>query len=112
MTDKNTINRVNEQIDYHDNKSISCQRRYKFFKSVALICAALITFCAVIRAEYYITALISLTLVLSEGFLSIGNYHELWINHRRTCEKLKSEKQLFIMKSGPYDCDDPVINVK
>lgn len=103
--------RVDDQIKYFDDRSITNQQNYKRLKSVAIVCnlfttATIALFFAVpepFKIYLGILALISSIIVLGtyqwEEFQSYGGK---WEKFRLVAEQLKSEKNLFYARAGRY----------
>src|SRR5690625_1319054 len=101
--------RLDDQIDWYDRKSISHQNKYRWIKRVQIISAALIPLLASLVAEYnsliYAISSLGVLVTILEGLLSLGKYHENWIEYRSICETLKREKYMYLGKVGVYSDD-------
>lgn len=107
MTDTDYIeNRLNNQIDWYDKKSQSCQKKYKNLKVLQIIFAALIPFLAALVLDHnfliYIVSALGVLVTIFEGILSLNKYHENWIEYRSICETLQREKNMYLGKAGVY----------
>lgn len=102
--------RLDDQIDWYDNKSISAQNKYKRLKLIEIIVAALIPVLSIFSQDFiqvtWIIALSGGIITIIEGWLNIANYHENWIEYRSICETLKHEKYMFITGTGVYNTND------
>lgn len=98
--------RLDNQINWYDKKSVYCQKVYKRSKSAQIILSALIPFAAgYVKEIPWFTIVISVIGVLItciEGILSLGKYHENWIEYRGICETLKREKYMYLGRAGIY----------
>ncbi len=96
--------RLNDQLQWYDQKSGSKQRWYKTIKAVQLVLAASIPIFSLVGISWarLITAVLGAGVAILEGVQQLGQYHDLWINYRSTAEHLKHEKYLFLAESGPY----------
>jgi hypothetical protein len=104
--------RLDEQIKYYDGKAIKCQKYYKRIKLAEIIAAALIPFFAAVHLpEAYqqyqgamgpLTALLGVLITILEGVLQLGQYQQIWITYRATCEAMKHEQFNYIAKAGVY----------
>lgn len=101
--------RVNNQIDWYDNKSMSCQKKYKIAQTVEIVLAALIPLlsgytddCIVIAV---IVGLLGASIAVIESLTKLYKWHENWIEYRTTCELLRYQKYLFETKSAPYNTE-------
>jgi hypothetical protein len=96
--------RLNDQLDWYDEKSGDNQRRYKQIKVAQLILAGSIPVFALVDGLWgrWVTAILGASVVILEGLQQLGQYNNLWTSYRSTAEQLKHEKYLFLAKSGPY----------
>lgn len=103
--------RLDDQIGWYDNKSISAQNKYKRLKLVEIIIAALIPVLSIFSQDFiqvtWVIALFGGVITIIEGWLNVSNYHENWIEYRSICETLKHEKYMFITGTGIYNTDEP-----
>jgi len=99
---KVTLQRLSDQIDWYDRKSISCQNKYKILKIIEIIIAASIPTLASFLQIMLLYAALGSAILIIEGVIQINQYHNNWLNYRSTCEELKHEKFLFLAKAGPY----------
>ncbi len=103
-------NRLNNQIDWYDDKSMKAQQTYKCLKLIELILAALIPILSIFSQDLiHITWIIAVaggTITVIEGWLNISKLHENWIEYRSICETLKHEKYMFLTKTGVYNTDN------
>jgi len=98
--------RLNQQIDWYDDKSIKHQRIYKCWKIAQIILSATIPFAAgyidSIKVLSVVVGVMGVIVTSIEGILTMGKYHENWIEYRRICETLKHEKYMFLTGTGVY----------
>lgn len=99
--------RLEEQIDWYDNKSKSAQVKFKALRTTEIIFAALIPLIAGFNlagscSTLVVSALGALIAVFA-ALVGLGNYQENWVEYRTTCESLRHEKYLFLTKAEPYD---------
>ncbi len=112
MNEEQYLNeRLEEQINWYDNKSVWNQNIFKAICIIEFIAAALIPFLTPYISEQ------SLLLRLVVGFLGViiavivaivglYKFQEHWTEFRTTCESLKHEKYLYLTKVPPYDGED------
>lgn len=96
--------RLNDQLEWYDDKSRHNQFWYKFIKRAQLIIAStipVISFLDYAWIKFAMAALGACVAVL-EGFEQLGQHNNLWASYRSTAEYLKHEKYLFLASSGPY----------
>ncbi len=103
MSEQNsTFERLEDQINWYDQRSIKNQRLYKRLKVIQIIAAAVIPFLAGIGASPYITGGFGVVIVILESLQQLNQYSQNWISYRTTCESLKHEKFLYLAKAGHY----------
>lgn len=97
-------NRLEDQINWYDQKSIDSQKKYKAAKLAAIICAASV---AIVANHYPVAAsIIGSAIVVLESIQQLNQWHTNWVSYRSTCEALRHEKFCYIEKAGPYvNCD-------
>jgi hypothetical protein len=96
-----TLERLEDQINWYDQKSVSNQRLFKITKAAQIIAAAAIPVIVLLKYDWPPAALGALVVVL-EGFQQLNQYQQNWTAYRSTCEALRHEKFLFLAKAGPY----------
>jgi Protein of unknown function (DUF4231) len=98
------MQRLEDQIDWYDRKSIANQRTYKQMKVVEILAAAIIPFLAALRSPNIgmVTGALGVLVTVLEGMLHLNQYQQNWINYRATCEALKHEKYAYLGKASPY----------
>jgi len=98
--------RLDDQINWYDKKAIWNQRRFKRLRSSEILLSILIPFLAAYIPKYhflvFVVGTIGVAVAFIAGLLSLGKYHENWIEYRSVCEALKREKYLYLTKTGPY----------
>lgn len=98
--------RLDDQIEWYDNKSIHAQNVYKRLQSTEIILAACIPFFSGYVTTHWLIpftiALLGALVVVVTSITRLGNYHENWLQYRSTCELLKHEKYLYLTSTNPY----------
>ena len=108
ISDNPTVERLEEQIDWYDRKSMVNQRWFKLLKVAQIVGAAIIPFAAGFKVAVlgidtaFITGGLGVLIVILEGLQSLNQYQHNWTMYRSTCEELKHEKYLWLAKAGPY----------
>jgi Protein of unknown function (DUF4231) len=97
-----TLQRLEDEIRWYDEKSLEGQRRFKLLKGVQLLSAATIPVVAILDVHAAVPAAPGAAIILIEGFLQLNQYQQNWITYRSTCGALKHEKYLFLGRAGPY----------
>ncbi|MES9726404.1 DUF4231 domain-containing protein [Bacillus safensis] len=103
--------RLEDQIEWYDKKSMQHQKKYKNMKVVIIILAPAIPILSVLTKfnSLYVTLLIATAggiITILEGLLSLGKHQENYIEYRRICETLKHEKYQYYTKTGVYSEGD------
>jgi hypothetical protein len=103
------MQRLEDQIQWYDSRSIKNQRCFKILKAIVIVAAALIPFLvglkfslAGINLSQLIVGGLGVLISVLEGLQQLNQYHANWIAYRSTNEALKHEKFLFLGKAGPY----------
>lgn len=101
--------RVDDQITWYDNKSTSCQNKYKLTQTIEIILAALIPLLSAYSKDCMLIAIIvgvlGSAIAIIESLTKLYKWHENWIEYRTTCELLKYQKHLFETESAPYNTE-------
>ena len=96
------MQRLNDQIDWYDRKSLQSQKMYKRLKIATIIAAALIPFLAGVGVPAYVPSFLGVSIVIFEGLQQLFQYQQNWTSYRSTCEALKHEKHLYLGQAGDY----------
>jgi len=108
MSDHDPVfSRLEDQIKWYDNKSVTNQKFFKSLRGTMIVAAALIPLFAGIEIAgtnipLFVTGILGVMVVVLEGFQMLYQFHDNWIRYRSTCEQLKHEKYLFLGEAGPY----------
>jgi len=99
--------RVDDQLEWYDNKSKHNKNRYLLLRLVVIICSVSIPlmtgFISEERAWLKIAVGVTGVVIAGlEGIQSLYKYHENWLNYRNATEFLSREKLFYATKSGPY----------
>ncbi len=97
-----TWDRLEDQLDWYDRKSIRAQRAYKQVKLGQLIVGAIVPVVAALQAPPAVTASLAAVVVAAEGAQQLYQWQTNWVLYRGTAEALKHEKYLYLAESGPY----------
>ena len=100
-------NRLEQQIDWYNDKSKLNKRYYKTAKLIVIIVSVSIPFLAGFINDdrtwlKIVVAIGGLLIAFLEGISNLNKYHDNWVNYRQSAEYLEREKLLFLTKSGPY----------
>ena len=104
--------RLENQLNWYDAKSVSCQRWYKNLKVAQIAMAILIPAMSFLPGDCAkcTTAAAGSLIALLEAIQHLNQYSTLWVTYRSTAERLKHEKYLFLSAAGPYR-DVPEVSV-
>jgi hypothetical protein len=97
--------RVDDQINWYSQKSIDCQRSYKFYKKWIIVLSSAVPIVALFSWEHKTVLMSALSAIVAicTGFIEVGKFQDNWIKYRQICEHLKSHKLLFQMRVCPYN---------
>lgn len=100
--------RLNDQLNWYDTKSVTCQKWYKISKKIQIILAALIPITSLLPEIWAkcIASTFGALIAIIEGIQQLQQYSGLWFSYRATAEKLKHEKYLFLSCAGVYHVED------
>lgn len=96
--------RLDNQINWYDDKSQHHQKWYKGLKWTEVFLGFLVPIVTISKLPCYglISAICAGGMLLCESFISISKHRDNWIDYRRTTELLKHEKYMFLTKTGVY----------
>ena len=98
-----TVERLEDQIRWYEDKSGYNQRMFKWLKTATIVAAVAIPLCVGLGEKYaIIPGVLGALIALIEGIQQLNQYQQNWITYRSTCEALKHEKYLFLANAGPY----------
>lgn len=104
--DEYLINRVDDQINWYDEKAQKSQKAYKIYQLTEIICASLIPILSgyITKVWWFsvVVAILGSIIAAIESISRLYNLHENWIEYRTTCELLRNEKHLYLLNAGPY----------
>ena len=99
--DQYIVNRVNPQIEWHNEKS-NCNKRYYIICSWILIAGSILTG-VMIHICQEIGVMLSAIVAITASMSKVYRFHSKWRLYRLTSEILKHEKVLFETKTGIYN---------
>lgn len=96
--------RLEDQLTWYDQKSVSSQRWYKSLKFMQVLLAISIPVLCQIEGNIgkWLASIAGCLIALIEAVQHMNQYSTLWITYRSTAERLKHEKFLFLSVAGPY----------
>ena len=105
--------RVDDQINWYDQKSKDAQKWYKRLQKAEIILASLIPllsgYVASNKCIAFVVGLFGAVIAVIESISKLNKYHENWIQYRSTCEMLRYQKHLYLIGSAPYNNQDETI---
>jgi hypothetical protein len=104
--------RLQDQIDWYDNKSKSDKKWYIRLRTFEIVFAALIPFIIGFSQQEwtwlkFVAGALGVAVTVMAGLLGLFKFQENWVEYRATAETLKHEKFLFLTRTKPYDTVDP-----
>lgn len=107
-----TLERLDDQIAWYDEKSRASQQWFKGLKVVQMVMAGVIPLSAAFTPPPWLTPCLGAAVVMIEGVQGLYQFNTLWSTYRATCEALKHEKYLFLAAAGPYrGVEDPLVTL-
>jgi Protein of unknown function (DUF4231) len=100
--------RLDTQIAYYSNAATAAKHKFQRTKVVEIILAASVPlFSALITQANadtlkIVVGVIGVSISILSGMLLLFKFDENWVTYRTTAEALKSEKYLFLTRSGTY----------
>lgn len=96
--------RLQDQLEWYDSKSTSCQFWFKSLKTIQVILAVAVPLLAHLPAclMVWATSLAGAGVAVLEGLQGLNQYATLWVTYRATAEHLKHEMFLFLAGAGQY----------
>ena len=104
--DEYVAQRLDDQIQWYDQKSVSNQKKWRWFSCAEILGAVSIPFLAGYAANSWVVfaiGLIGLVVAVLASLKGLLQLQEHWIEYRTTCESLRKEKYLFQTQTEPYD---------
>jgi hypothetical protein len=104
--------RLQDQIDWYDRKSMQNQKCFKRLQVIAIFASISIPFLAGYITEATVllklsVGILGLVVAAITAILGLYKFQENWLEYRTTCESLKHEKYLYLTNSDPYDQEEP-----
>jgi len=104
--------RLDDQITWHDKKSMRNKTCFHRFQMIQIVLAALIPILATVPDVpppmlRVLIAGLGAAIVIITGSQSLYRFQDLWIEYRTTAETLKNERILYYTGTGPYTGGNP-----
>jgi hypothetical protein len=99
-----TLDRLNMQIDWYDQRSGINKTLYKWLKTITLVAATAIPVIttSAMAHERHVAASLGILITVLEALQQLNQYQANWIAYRATAESLKHEKYLYLGAAGIY----------
>lgn len=106
--------RLENQITWYDKKAINykkCSNTIYIFSILVSSSSGLISILPLVtklnnNIMLVASSTLSIIVAVSLSISKIKKFDELHSTYRMTCEKLKSEKYLYLTSTADYDCED------
>lgn len=96
--------RVKQYKDWYDGKAVKLKSYYLYMRATTVIGGAIVPVLVSLNIPRmrYVTAFVSLLVVVLVSLESVYHFREQWKNYRSTEQFLGSERILFLTKEGRY----------
>ena len=103
--------RLDDQINWYDRKSQTCQARFKRMRLCEIVFACSLPFLVGLPELFGsfsapLIALVGVSIAILSGALALYKFEQNWIEYRTTSESLKHQRFLYITGTAPYDQTD------
>jgi hypothetical protein len=102
--------RLENQIDWYNQKSQYNQKWFKRLRLTEIICAALIPFLSAsgekIPYGTLLTGGLGIVIAISAAAGALYKFHENWIQFRSYAEQLEHEKFLYLTNTEPFNVNN------
>jgi len=103
--------RLENEIAWYERKSKKNKQNYYLFRIVEFFSAALIPFLINFltgdsKLLIIAISILSITVLISTGIISLFQFNELWTEYRTNAESLKHEKYLYLSSAKPYNTEN------
>lgn len=112
--EESALNRLDNQMNWYDTKSIFNQKRYKQCKYIQFGITAIMALlpmlgCCLGNSNWlgFAEAFLAIILGVLGQVSEMNQYYFNWHNYRATCEVLRHEKELYNAKAGHYNIEYP-----
>jgi hypothetical protein len=106
--------RLDNQIEWYDGKSVKSQKWFKRLQVIVIIAAAMIPFLSGYMTEStpylkFVIGALGIVIAAITAILGLYQFQENWLEYRTTCETLRHEKYLFLTGAAPYNAEQPFL---
>ncbi|RGB46799.1 DUF4231 domain-containing protein [Streptococcus gallolyticus] len=105
---KYILERLDDQINWYDNKSQCHQKWYKRYKKIEILAGAIVPIASALNiANFKFISVVCSSLILAcESLISLSNHQSHWTQYRTTAETLRHEKYMYQTQTGVYKNED------
>jgi hypothetical protein len=106
--DQYIADRLDGQYEYYSKAAGKAKKQYQTIKVVEIVLAAMVPFLSAMMtpssSDYMkiIVGVLGVGITILSGTLLLYKFSETWVNYRSTAQALKSEKFLFLTRTGAY----------
>ena len=94
--DKYLTDRYHGQITWYDRRANQNKKRFFASKIYVIVVAVLVPVMVSAKVSpTWIPIVLSASIAIIEGLVSLFKFHELWIDYRTTCEMLRKEEYFY-----------------
>jgi hypothetical protein len=94
--------RVNDQIEWYEQRSSFAKRGYYGIMIIEMVVALSITVGTALDISNVILSILGALILFLTGCRNLFKFHENWISYRTTAESLKHEKFLYLTDSDSH----------
>ena len=99
--------RLDNQIQWYDKKSVQLQKSFKRLRTLEIVLAASIPFLVGYTIDrpvvLFAVGAVGVVVACLAGVLALQKYEELWTRYRSTCETPTRHRYLYVTQAPPYE---------
>jgi hypothetical protein len=104
------LERLEEEIEFYDKSAVRKRRFWRALATTELVAAASVPAAAALGGSTGLLGMLGAVVVICQGILGLFQSQSRYLAHRRTYERLKSERALYRAQAGPYRSrEDPEV---
>jgi len=94
-------------MGFYDRGASRNKLFYQNMRVLTMMLAAAIPVVAAFGGAAEVTAVLGGAIVVIEGLQQLFQFHDRWIDYRKTWNELDQERRLHQLRAGPYSSGDP-----